>query len=144
MEDWKDFTETENVIINPSQLEGRDYNYAGRGIVEHFENNPKRYKIKAKKSLEHQIDEESKRVTLNAFIVGATALGTAVFALSVPNANLEISQRIGALLMSMISSKGLYDSVKILNESIKRKTKLEKTYFDTYEEEYEEKRGRSL
>ena len=105
---------------------------------------PKRYKIKSRKSLEHEIDEESKRVTLNTFAVGATVLVTTAFALSVGNDNLEVFQRLGSLLMSVISSKGVYDSAKILNESIKRKTKLENSYFDTYNEEYEEKRGRSL
>lgn len=144
MENWKDFTSTKNVTINPAKLDGIDYDYAGRGIIEHFENKPKRYKIKMRKTFENEIDEERKRVTLNSFMVGASALATIVFALSVTNADLEASQRIGSLLISSISSKGLYDSVKILNNSIKRKTKLENTYFDTYNEEYEEKRGRSL
>ena len=60
------------------------------------------------------------------------------------NNELDFVQRCAYLLLSTVTSKGLYDSAKILNESIKRKLKLEKTYFDTYEEEYVEKRGRRL
>ena len=85
MENWEDFTETKNVTINPAKLNGIDYDYAGRGIVEHFENKPKRHKIKMRKVLENEIDEERKRVTLNTFAIGASALATVVFALSVTN-----------------------------------------------------------
>ena len=143
-EEYNDFTETENVTINPSSMDSGVFSFSGRNVTANFENKPKRYKITKRKSLEHEIDEESKRITLNTFAVGATVLATTVFAISTINADLEISQRIGSLLMSLVSTKGLYDSVKILNESIKRKEKLENTYFDTYNEEYEEKRGRSL
>ena len=119
-------------------------NYSERKLVSYFENEPKRYKIKKKKSLEHEIDEEAKRVTLNTFAVGATILATTVCTILTTNPNFDTFQRMGSVLMGVISTKGIYDSAKILNESIKRKTKLENTYFDTYNEEYQEQRGRSL
>lgn len=118
--------------------------FTGRDVVAYFEDKPKRYKIKQKRAFEQEIDEERKRVTSNTFITGSTALATTICALSVANDELDFVQRCAFLLLTLITSKGLYDSTKILNESIKRKLKLENTYFDTYEEEYEEKRGRSL
>ena len=144
MERYNDFTETENVILNPDNINKDSFDFAGRDVVAYFENKPKRYKIKQKKAFEQEIDEEAKRVTLNTIITGSTALATTICALSVANDELDFVQRCAFLLLTTVTSKGLYDSVKLLNESIKRKLKLEKTYFDTYAEEYEEKRGRSL
>ena len=142
MEKYNDFTETQNPNINDINKESSQF--VGRDVISYFEREPKRYKITKRKSLEHEIDEENKRINLNTFTVGATVLASAVFGLSITNVDLEISQRMGALLMTLVSTKGFYSSAKILDESIKRKLNLEKTYFDTYEEEYEEKRGKSL
>lgn len=153
MENWKDFNETENVTINPSNIDEvyGDFRQTknvtintDRDIVNYFENEPKRYKIKQKKAFEQEIDEERKRVTINTVITGGTILATTLCALSVLNNELDFVQRCAYLLLSTVTSKGLYDSAKTLNEAVKRKLKLERTYFDTYNEEYEEKRGRSL
>lgn len=153
MENWKDFNETENVTINPSSIDEvyGDFSQTknitintDRDIVNYFENEPKRYKIKQKKAFEQEIDEERKRVTINTLITGGTILATTLCALSVLNNELDFVQRCAYLLLSTVTSKGLYDSAKTLNEAVKRKLKLERTYFDTYNEEYEEKRGRSL
>jgi len=133
MEKYDDFKETENVAVNTD-----------RDIVNYFENKPKRYKIRQKRAFEHEIDEEKRRVTLNAFAVGATVLATTICGMAIGNEDLDFVQRVSSFLIGIITTKGIYDSAKILNESIKRKTNLEKTYFDTYEEEYEEKRGKSL
>lgn len=153
MENWKDFNETENVTINPSSIDEvyGDFSQTknitintDRDIVNYFENEPKRYKIKQKKAFEQEIDEERKRVTINTVITGGTILATTLCALSALNNELDFVQRCAYLLLSTVTSKGLYDSAKTLNEAVKRKLKLERTYFDTYNEEYEEKRGRSL
>lgn len=153
MENWKDFNETENVTINPTSIDKiyGDFRQTknvtintDRDIVNYFENEPKRYKIKQKKAFEQEIDEERKRVTINTVITGGTILATTLCALSVLNNELDFVQRCAYLLLSTVTSKGLYDSAKTLNEALKRKLKLERTYFDTYNEEYEEKRGRSL
>lgn len=144
MEEYNDFTEIENVTINPSKMNSDNFDFSGRNVVLHFENKSKRYKIKARKSLENQIDEESKRVILNTFMVGATVLATTVCTLAISSEDLEVSQRIGSILLGIVSSKGLYDSVKTLSESVTRKIKLENTYFDKFGVDYEEKRGRSL
>lgn len=153
MENWKDYNETENVTINPSSIDEvyGDFSQTknitintDRDIVNYFENEPKRYKIKQKKAIEQEIDEERKRVTINTVITGGTILATTLCALSVLNNELDFVQRCAYLLLSTVTSKGLYDSAKTLNEAVKRKLKLERTYFDTYNEEYEEKRGRSL
>lgn len=153
MENWKDFNETENVTINTSSIDEiyGDFRQTknitintDRDIVHYFENEPKRYKIKQKKAFEQEIDEERKRVTINTVITGGTILATTLCALSALNNELDFVQRCAYLLLSTVTSKGLYDSAKTLNETVKRKLKLERTYFDTYNEEYEEKRGRSL
>ena len=144
MERYNDFKETKNVTINPASMDYNSFDFAGRNVVDYFENKPKRYKIKQKKSFEQEIDEERKRVTINTVITGSAVLATTLCVLSAASDELDFVQRCAFLLLSGVTSKGLYDSAKILNESIKRKLKLEDTYFDTYGEEYEEKRGRSL
>jgi len=153
MEKYDDFKETENVTINPTSIEEIYGDFretknvtvnTDRDIVNYFETKPKRYKIRQKRAFKQEIDEERKRVTINTVITGGTVLATTLCALSVLNNELDFVQRCAYLLLSTVTSKGLYDSAKILNESIKRKLKLENTYFDTYKEEYEEKRGRSL
>jgi len=144
MEDYNDFNETQKVTINPAKMNSDNFDFVGRNVVAHFENNPKRYKIRARKAFEQEIDEERKRVTMNTFVVGGTVLVTAACALITGNEDLEIAQRMGALLMGVVSSKGVYESAKILSESLKRKVKLEDTYFEKFGQEYEEKRGRSL
>lgn len=153
MKKYDDFKETENVTINPTSIEEIYGDFretknvtvnTDRDIVNYFENNPKRYKIRQKRAFEQEIDEERKRVTINTFAVGATILATTVCTILTTNPNFDTFQRIGSVLMGVISTKGICDSAKILNESIKRKLKLERTYFDTYNEEYQEQRGRSL
>jgi len=144
MENFKDFSETKNVTINPANIDYSNADFAGRDVIAHFERKPKRYKIRARKAFEQEIEEENKRVTVTTFIVGATVLATTVCTLAISNEDLELSQRIGSILLGIVSSKGLYDSVKTLSESITRKLNLENAYFDKYGKEYEEKRGRSL
>ena len=109
-------------------------------------NDKKRYKIKRKQSLEQEIDEERKRVTINTLMLGATVLATTICAIQTGNQDLEFVQRIGSFFLTAVSSKGLFDSAVILDKSVRRKIKLEDSYFDTYGEEYinEEKIGRKL
>ena len=118
--------------------------YIFRKGTQSYEGGQKRYKIKMKRELENEIDSERKNVTINALVTGVAALG-AITCFSLTGVNdAEFSQRVGTLLLGVASSKGVYDSVKVLTESLKRKAKLENSYFDTFGIEYEEKRGRAL
>lgn len=156
MENWEDFTETQNVTIKPTEINKDNFDFVGRdvvvnkGVKTRFDfnavNDKKKYKIKIRQSLEQEIDEERKRVTINTLMVGATVLATTLCAIQTGNQDLEFAQRLGSFLLTTISSKGLYDSVVILDHSVRRKIKLEDSYFDTYGEKYinEEKIGRKL
>ena len=46
MEEYKDFTETKNVTINPDNINKDYFDFTGRDVVAYFENKQKRYKIK--------------------------------------------------------------------------------------------------
>lgn len=140
MEKYNDFTETKNVTLNPSKHDYSYVDYAGDGIVSHFENKPKRYKIKTKKAFEHEIDQETKNVTINALVTGAFAIGTIVCFSMMNSEALEFTRKAGLFLGGVMGTGELYYSSKVLVESMKRKLKLEDKYFDTYGEEYEEKK----
>ena len=118
--------------------------YIFRNGTQRYEGGQKRYKIKKKIELENEIDSERKNVTINAFVTGVAAL-SAITCFTLTGVNdAEFSQRVGTLLLGVASSKGVFDSVKVLTESLKRKSKLENSYFDAFGTDYEEKRGRIL
>ena len=104
------------------------------------ENGEKRHKIKAKKVFEHEIDEENKRVTLNAITVGALSLGIVVCFASLGNENIELTQRVGMGMLGLVGSKGVYGSVMSLVESISRKIQLEEVYDFKFKDNNEKKR----
>lgn len=102
-----------------------------------------RFKIKSKKEFKKEMNAEEKNVRLNTFIVGGTALATISCIVLTGNAEIDIARRIGTMLLSFVSSKGLYDSSKNLYESIKRKTKLEDLYYSNFDNDFEN-RGKSI
>lgn len=97
----------------------------------------KRFKVKSKKEFINEINEEEKNIRLNTFVVGGTALATITCLTLTGNAEIDVARRVGTLLLSFVSSKGLYDSSKVLYESMKRKTKLEDLFYSEFNEEYE-------
>ena len=65
---------------------------------------PKRYKITKKQKLEHDINIESRNLTINALVLGLASLGTVISLTSVGIESIDISQRIGAACLYLVNN----------------------------------------
>ena len=106
-----------------------------------MENTKKIYKIKSKKTFEHEINEESRILTTNSLVLGLASLGTVIAFTAVGAESLELSQRIGSLCLGLVGTYGVKESFQSVMDTVARKTKLENLYNHYYGED---EKGKSL